>query len=91
MVDVIHRTMTQYDLEEHVVVLKARELAYNKYVNAKLEYAELTEVYSHMHLRDKYVESIIEQTAHEIQVWNHIFTLIEKQIPPHNDDTTNHG
>lgn len=78
-------------LEYHQIFSMAREFAWRNYNKTKLEAQELKDIYAHNFLRDKYIESEIEKTDHETQIWDFIFTAIEKMVPPHNPDTKHHG
>lgn len=77
-------------LEQHQLILLSRSKAWNEYNRSKLELDEMREIYNHTFIRDKYVEKMIDDLEKEIQVWDFIFTMIEKSIP-HDRDTTYHG
>ena len=77
-------------LEQHEVYVLSRNKAWAEYNKAKLEFQEMTEIYNHTFIRDKYVEQMMEELQQDIEMWNFIFTTLEKMLP-HDPNTLYHG
>lgn len=74
-------------LQQHEVFLLARDKAWAEYNKAKMELEEMLEIYNHTFMRDMYIERMLKDLERDIQVWNFMFTTLEKMLP-HNPDTT---
>lgn len=73
-------------LEEHQKFMLARDMAWKKYNECCIDLSELRRFSS-----EEQYEPVIREAELDVEIWNYLFTLLEKQIPPHDGDTTNCG
>lgn len=74
-------------LQQHEVFVLARNKAWTEYNRSKMELDEMLEIYNHTFMRDMYIEQMLKDLERDIQVWNFIFTKLEKMLP-HDPQTT---